>query len=195
MKEKIKNGIHHLKQRTRFLQGMTVGFFVMSAISFAAVTFNTFTANTTISAADMNANFTTIKNKLDQLDIGFTGGISADFAVAACDMGQFYQDALQSEIIPINSFDYNDGNFNLSNYEYTFPATGVYRLYAEAPTAASQVILETYNGTAWASEQMGGMMATSIVRRFTAGQKIRLKVGCGKPIVDKTKFIFALRKF
>jgi hypothetical protein len=209
MKERIKNTVNSIKQKTRFYQGVAAGLFIMSALSYAAVTLTTFTASTTISASDMNANFAAVKSKLDELDVGFVAGLTTNFQLTACDSGNMNPTPAYLELVVPDFLEHNDGGFNLGTGEYTIPATGIYRLYIEIPNTIGanmgiDVKLETYNGTTWTNEYISAASATSVVHRYTIGEKIRLKIGCGTKftnwnttplIVDKNKFAFALKKF
>jgi hypothetical protein len=111
------------------------------------------------------------------------------------------------ELIEPDFFDHNDGGFNAVTGEYTIPSNGIYRIYVEIPntlnyTMGINIFLETYNG-AWTSEYLSASAPNSLVHRYTAGQKIRLKIGCGTKftnytvplVIDSTKFTFALKKF
>lgn len=176
----------------------------MSALSYAAVTLTVFSPSTTISSTDMNTNFSTIAAKLNELDVGFAVRLSTNFALTTCSNVNMNPLAADMEVIQAALVDHNDGNFNTGTWEYTIPATGIYRIYAEAPNTLASPMgydlrLDIYTTSTWASEYISGQ----VVKRFTTGQKVRILAGCGykftnyttPAVVDAAKFIFALKKF
>jgi len=204
MKMKFIKNLRELKSRTKFFQGVIVGLFITSTLSYAVVTFNTFTSGTAISSSQMNANFATIKTKLDELDVGFVGSIASDHVVTC--LGTLSSPVFpdEHEIIVLNA-DYNDGNFT-SNM-YTIPATGLYRLYFYAKSEDNMgydanINISTDGGSTWTTGVNGGMGAQNTVQKFTAGDKVRISAGCvtmastnPDSTIDATKFMFAIKKF
>ncbi|RPJ73652.1 MAG: hypothetical protein EHM20_11895 [Alphaproteobacteria bacterium] len=204
MKFMNKKNLIELKKRTKFFQGLILGLFITSTLSYAVVTFNTFTSGSTISSSQMNANFATIKTKLDVLDIGYVGVISANTLVTCVGTGS--NPMFPGDHSPVTlTTDYTDGNF--AGNLYTIPATGLYRLYFYSPTEdnmgfGASVDLSTDSGATWSTQvSNGGMSPQNTVYKFSAGDKLRVSAGCGTmasggdSTIDSTKFMFAIKKF
>lgn len=208
MKNAFKNGITIIKQRTRFIQGFVVGLFIMSALSYAAVTLTTFTANTTISAADVNANFAALKAKVDQMDVGIDATKSTNQTIT-CGNSMSYPDyPVDFTVINVEAAPMNDGGLSLATDIYTVPATDIYRIFLEANDTLDspsgyevRVEISTDGGLNWSSEGMG--YTVNLVKKLPAGAKIRPIAGCGtmyntnagSAIINASKFTFAIRKF
>jgi hypothetical protein len=150
----------------------------------------------------MNANFATIKTKLDELDIGFTGSIATDLVVTCTGGGSTPTFPTDYSTIVMNA-DYNDGNF--ASNTYTIPSTGLYRFFLHAPNEdtmgqSSSVDLSTDSGVNWTSLILAYTAPVNGVQKFTAGDKIRVSSGCGTmagadSTIDSAKFLFAIKKF
>jgi hypothetical protein len=204
MKMKFIKNLRELKSRTKFFQGVIVGLFITSTLSYAVVTFNTFTSGTAISSSQMNANFATIKTKLDELDVGFVGSIASNIAIACSAVSSYGTFPTDYSMIPMTA-DYNDGNF--ASNVYTIPTTGIYRFYFSATSDATMgytasVDLSSDGGASWTQTIYGGMAAQNTVLKFNAGDKLRISAGCGTMAspattanIDATKFMFAIKKF
>lgn len=193
---------NELKNKTGFFQGLAIGLVLTSTISYAVVTFNTFTSGTVISSSAINANFATIKTKLDELDVGFIGIIPSNHVVT-CVGGTSYA-TYPAEFTDLTlTADYNDGNF--ASNMYTIPTTGLYRIYFYAKTEDTMgydgtLDISTDGGSTWTQTVFGGMSEQNAVKKFTAGTKIKISVGCGNmagtdSTVDSTKFMVAIKKF
>ncbi len=206
MKERLKSGISSLKQRTRFFQGLAVGLVITSALTYAAVTITTFTSGTTISSGDVNANFSAIKAKIDQLDIGFVAGLSTDFSLTACSTN-YSAAAGEFEDVVGDTTQHNDGSYDVATGEYTFSENGIYRIFVDAPNtlisfSGWEVKLAIYKAGTWTTENLS--FPANLIRKFGSGQKVKIKVACSSKfpnsttipgIVDYTKYTFALKKF
>lgn len=187
--------IFNLFKKMSFTQGLMLGLFLSSSLSYAVVTFSSFTSGTAISSSAMNTNFSNIKTKLDQLDIGFTGSISSDLVVTCLGTGSY--PSYPVDYIPITmNPDYNDGNFNGSYY--LIPETGLYRLYLDAPSDDgmgynSYMEISTNGGSTWTME-------TATTKKLLKDTKIRVATGCGTmagidSTINSAKFVFAIKKF
>jgi hypothetical protein len=192
----------YLKNRTGFLQGLAVGLVLTSTISYAVVSLTTFSSGTPISSSAMNSNFSTIKSKLDELDVGFIGIISSNYlvtCVAGTSSAMYPADYTDLVITP----DYNDGNF--AGNVYTIPSTGLYRIYFYAKSEDMMgyngtLDISTDSGATWSQQIYGGMSEQNSVKKFTAGTKIKVSVGCGNmagadSTVDAASFMIAIKKF
>jgi hypothetical protein len=211
MKVSIKNGITMIKQRTRFLQGVAVGLFIMSAMTYAAVTITSFTPGTTISSTDVNANFANLKGRVDKLDTGFHTGLATNYTLLSCNSGLWNFTGATFEDISGFASSVNDGNFNATNGEYTIPSTGPYRVEFEARDTLStsegsgyavRLAVSTDGGSTWTNENLSTNTYRS--KTYTAGTKVKLVVGasmkfnaCGgsNPVVQASTFYFAIRMF
>ncbi len=199
-----------IKQRTRFIQGFILGLFIMSALTYATVSLSTFTSGTTISSSAMNTNFTNISAKLDDIDdkiaimeVELDAVLSSDFTIT-CGASMSVNQATDLMTVPLTSLVTNP---NYSAGVYTVPVTGYYLVYLEAPaTAASGLYVQDYHAgisvTSMSPDYYNMAYVPTMVKKFSAGQQITLKVGCGykntsndtNPVIEATKLNFSIQK-
>lgn len=74
LKNKTISLFHSFRKKSGFVQGMAIGLSLTSVVTFAVTVPYSFTANTVISAADINANFATLEAALNSLQVGTTPG-------------------------------------------------------------------------------------------------------------------------
>lgn len=186
----------YLKNKS-FFQGLAVGLFITSTLSYGVVTLNTFTSGTTISATEMNANFAAIKAKLDSLDVGSVGKLNSNMVVTC--LGTYSATyPTDYSTIPMMA-DSSDGNFNNTTHVYTIPETALYRIYLNAPSEDSM----GYNSTTETSTDGGSTWALdgNTIKKYVAGTLIRATAGCGTnyagtdSTIVSSAFLFAIKKF
>jgi len=136
-----KNLITKFKQRTRFFQGLVVGLSLTSMIAFAAalVKPHTFSANTTISASQVNANFDALYSAINNVP-GFSVRLSTPLTISCSTFAPqiFYN--IVPDIIDQNS----DGNY--TSGIYTITKAGGYILHSNinftvAASAQLQIVI------------------------------------------------------
>ncbi|MBP9680150.1 MAG: hypothetical protein KBD76_02000 [Bacteriovorax sp.] len=187
----------NFKQQTKFFQGLALGLVITSAISYAAVSLQTFTAGSPISSAEVNANFAEIKAKLDSLDIGYIGKMTTDQMIT-CGAGG----TTSFTNLDLTS-DYSDGHF--INGIYTIPETGIYKIFLNAVSEdnmgySTQLDISTDEGVNWEGTYIS-YSNTQFVRKFAEGDKIKLSAGCAgnyagtDSTIVHTSFIYAIKKF
>lgn len=175
-----------------FYQGVALGLVITSSISYAVVTFTTFTAGTPISSSAVNANFATIKSKLDSLDVGMTGKLTSNYTVTCgtgSSMGTYPGDFVAVPML----IDTTDGNYNTATLIYTIPETAIYRMYFSSGSPSISSETSTDGGTTWTQNY-------ATTARFTAGTLFRVISGCGtmdgvSVDIQAASFIFAIKKF
>jgi len=160
---KLKKMLNTIKKKTGFYQGLALGLVITSTLSYAVVTFTTFTAGTPISSTDMNTNFAAIKAKLDSLDVGMSGKLAADLLTNCFSMPVLADYTVVPMVIGTT-----DGNYDSVNFIYTVPETAIYRLYAYGNTGgvgSIQTMFDTSidGGTTWTQNTLQTMSRGSIV--------------------------------
>lgn len=192
--KKLKQILKSVKEKTGFYQGMAVGLVITSTLSYAVVTLTSFTAGTPISSTDMNANFAVIKAKLDNLDVGMSGKLTADVAVVTACASTMPLYPSGYVILPM-AIDTTDGNYNPTTFIYTIPKTAIYRLFypAQASPIFIAVEISIDGGTTWS--QM-----TTTTDKLSAGTQLRVLGGCGNfgslpQNVLASSFLFMIKLF
>ncbi len=200
-----------IKQRTRFLQGLALGLGIMSAMTYAGVTITSFSAGTTISSTDVNANFAALKSRVDKLDTGFHSGLTANYSLINCNSIWHFTGATFEDLSGFSST-VNDGNFNTTTGVYTIPLTGPYRVEFEAKDMVSTVessgyavrlAVSTDGGSTWTYENLTDSAHRS--KSYVVGTKVKLVVGASmkfnacsasvNPVVNASTFYFAIKMF
>lgn len=197
----FKAAMKIIKERTGFLQGLVVGLFITSTLSYAVVSFTSFTSGTPISSSAMNGIFSTIAASLNNLDervkkleAGGIGKMSNAFVVN-CVSSPNYPSGFQK--LPMTA-ESNDGNFDDANNWYRIPETALYRINLTyfASGMNNTGIESSANGSTWTFD---GFQS---IKKYEAGTYIRVISACDISLAAASQitiagpsFIFAIKKF
>ena len=130
----------------------------------------------------VNANFAA-------LNLGVNAKLVANYTLT-CGAG-FQADYASSEFIAVPWIDERT-NSALTSSAYTIPENGIYLVTGDYPTVSQtstfekvNVRLEYYNGSAWVAFNQSAQFDDKLMR-FTAGDQIRVVLGCGTKINSST---------
>jgi hypothetical protein len=180
-------------QRFSFLRGFILGLSVTSVIALAATISKpyTFTDGSVISSSEVNDNFDTLYNKVNDSSLGFIARLSTNYTITCSTSGVTFA------IPSFDVVDDNDGNYNNSTFEYTVPADGYYWVFVDASVVSNTLFATevTVNGTG----QNIGTDGSPKLRKFLLNDVIKFHASCDDGMyanvtIDSTKAYFGIKK-
>lgn len=189
----FKRKLAEKRKSIGFIQGLAIGLASTSLLTWAAVTIpHTFTANTTISATEVNANFTALKTAVDDMNIKFIGTLASNHLISTC---------VSTPVYP--------GDFDIPTWQsgggpagsFTIPVSGVYEIAADFTYTMSGSGYVTgkldINGT---PESIN--TSSRVIRNLNNGDVVKIGVACNdksgfgtdQGTLDSTKAYFIVKK-
>lgn len=182
-----KLSLKKLKKPVGLIQGIALGLAASSLFTWAAVNLpHTFSSGQTISSAQVNANFTALANKVNEIDTKFIGTLPGDLNIT-CAGTPTYPDDYQF----INWNFHNGG----SGTTMTIPSDGLYKLesgmHSISGYADVMLVIDGVQGTVNYQIKEHLLM--------TAGQTVKIAVTCNDKYGTETtlvasKTFFLLKK-